>query len=91
MALADTLVVEEARSATSAARLDTLLVTVPRGHMEEGTVVARAATAVAMEVAPVKDRLATHVEVSVTCLATAHKAKNATTVGVHNPASSSKC
>ena len=77
MALAATLVVEEARSVTSAARLDILLVTVPRAHTEEDTVVARAATAAAMEAAPVKDRLATHVEDLDTCLATARKARNA--------------
>ena len=81
MAPADTLVAGVVRNATSVARSDTSLVTAPKGHTEEVTVVARVDTVEGTEAVLVKGRLATHAEGSDTCLGTAHKARNATTVG----------
>lgn len=89
VALVDTLVVaaEVVKSATNAARSDTSLATAMKVHTEEeGMVVrAKAVMAVAMEaeVAPVKEaRLAIRAEDTATCLATAPKVKNATTVRI---------
>lgn len=93
VALADTLVVaaEVVKSATNAARSDTSLVTALKAHTEgEDMVVrAKAVTGVATEAeaAPVKEaRLATRAEGTATCLATAPKVKNATTVRTPNTA-----
>ena len=82
MAQADTLEVGVAKSATNAARSDTLLVTAPKDRMEEDTAVrVKAVTVVVdMEAVVAKDRPATRVEDMATCLVTAHKVKNATTV-----------
>ena len=87
MAQVDTPAVAEAdRNATSAAKSDTLLVTARRAHteaVEEEDTVARAKVVMvveATEVELVKDKLATRAEDTATCLATARKGKNATTV-----------
>jgi len=82
VARADTLVAGVAKSATNAARLDTLLVTAPKDRMEEDTAVRAKAVTVVVDTEAVvgKARPATRVEDTVTCLVTAHKVKNATTV-----------
>ena len=85
----DTLV-EEVKNATSAARLDTSLVTVlnlepvdPVDMEEEVDIRAEEAMVVGMEVAvDGKARLATPVAATATCLVIARKDKNVTTVSL---------
>lgn len=86
VALADTLVAaaEVVKSATNAARSDTLLATVLKDHTEEGMADrAKAVTVGVMEAEAElvkEDRLATRAEDTATCLAIAPKVKSATTV-----------
>jgi len=82
---ADILVEEAVKNATSAARLATLLGIVPRAtvEVEEADTVADTAEEDTEEVQAVEEaevKPATLAEATATCLVTAHKARNATTV-----------